>query len=140
MKFTRDRYQQGSLRRVHRAKGPDVWEFRFSTYENGVRKQKELTLSSKKFPTEVAVKRKVEALLLQLNSVPSRSLDDHPFAVSDFEPLPNSHQAATLLHIHHKTLQKLARRGEIRGSHVGKLWRFRASDLNAWLDRQQRAS
>ena len=58
----------------------------------------------------------------------------------DFEPLLNSHQAAQLLDIHHKTLQKLARRGEIHGSHVGKMWRFRASDLNAWLDRQQRAS
>jgi excisionase family DNA binding protein len=49
-------------------------------------------------------------------------------------------QAAQLLDIHHKTLQKLARRGEIHGSHVGKLWRFRASDLNAWLERQERAS
>jgi integrase len=68
MKFTRDRYQQGSLRRVHRAKGADVWEFRFSTYENGVRKQQQLTLSAKSFPTEAAVRRKVEALLLQLNS------------------------------------------------------------------------
>ena len=75
-----------------------------------------------------------------LTKLPSRSLGDHPFGVSDFEPLLNSHQAAQLLHIHHKTLQKLARRGEIHGSHVGKLWRFRASDLNAWLDRQQRAS
>ena len=68
MSVTRDRYQYGSLRRVGRAKGPDVWEFRFSTYENGVRKQKQLTLSTTKFPTEAAVKRKVEALLLKLNS------------------------------------------------------------------------
>jgi excisionase family DNA binding protein len=59
---------------------------------------------------------------------------------SCFEPLLNRHQAAQLLDIHHKTLQKLARRGEIHGSHVGKLWRFRASDLNAWLERQERAS
>ena len=68
MKFARDRYQYGSLRRVQRAKGPDVWEFRYSTYENGVRKQRQLTLSSKKYPSEVAVKRKVEGLLLKLNS------------------------------------------------------------------------
>jgi integrase len=68
MKFTRDRYQQGSLRRVRRANGPDVWEFRFSTYENGARKQRQLTLSTKKYPTEAAVKRKVEALLLKLNA------------------------------------------------------------------------
>ena len=75
-----------------------------------------------------------------LAKFPPRSVDDHSFGITDFEPLLNSHQAAQLLHIHHKTLQKLARRGEIRGSHVGKLWRFRASDLNLWLDRQERAS
>jgi hypothetical protein len=68
MKFTRDRYQQGSLRRVQRANGPDAWEFRFSTYENGARKQRQLTLSTKKYPSEAAVKRKVEALLLTLNA------------------------------------------------------------------------
>jgi len=68
MKFTRDRYQQGSLRRVPRSKGPDAWEFRFSTYENGARKQRQLTLSTKKYPSEAAVKRKVEALLLKLNA------------------------------------------------------------------------
>lgn len=56
------------------------------------------------------------------------------FGITDFEPLLNSHQAARLLSIHHKTLQKLARRGDIHGTHVGKLWRFRASDLNAWLE------
>ena len=60
------------------------------------------------------------------------------FGVPEFEPLLNSEQAAELLQIHHKTLQKLARRGQIHGSHVGKLWRFRISDLNAWLDRQER--
>ena len=69
---------------------------------------------------------------------PPRSVDNHSFGIPDFEPLLNSHQAAQLLDIHHKTLQKLARRGEIHGSHVGKLWRFRASDLNAWLERQEK--
>ncbi|MGA8670030.1 MAG: helix-turn-helix domain-containing protein [Terracidiphilus sp.] len=71
---------------------------------------------------------------------PPRSVDNHSFGIPDFEPLLNSYQAAQLLDIHHKTLQKLARRGEIHGSHVGKLWRFRASELNAWLDRQERSS
>lgn len=68
MQFTRDRYQHGSLRRVPRAKGPDVWEFRFSIYENGARKQRQITLSTKKYTTEAAVRRKVEALLLKLNT------------------------------------------------------------------------
>ena len=62
------------------------------------------------------------------------------FSVPEFEPLLNSEQAAELLQIHHKTLQKLARRGEIRGTHIGKLWRFRVSDLNAWFEQNQRAS
>jgi hypothetical protein len=43
------------------------------------------------------------------------------FAFTEFEPLLNSEQAADLLQIHHKTLQKLARRGEIRGTHIGKM-------------------
>ncbi len=63
-----------------------------------------------------------------------------PFGAIDFEPLLDSERAAGLLGIHPKTLQKMARRGEIRGKHVGKLWRFRASDLNDWLYRQERAS
>lgn len=61
-------------------------------------------------------------------------------AVMEFEPLLDSIQAASLLRIHPKTLQKMARRGEIQGTHVGKLWRFRASALNDWLHRQERAS
>ena len=76
---------------------------------------------------------------------PFPPVSSHPeansrFGVPEFEPLLNSEQAAELLQIHHKTLQKLARRGEIRGTHIGKLWRFRVSDLNAWFERNQRAS
>ncbi|MGD0183575.1 MAG: helix-turn-helix domain-containing protein [Terriglobales bacterium] len=36
-----------------------------------------------------------------------------------------------MLQIHPKTLQRLARKGEIRAMRIGKLWRFRASDLDA---------
>jgi excisionase family DNA binding protein len=61
------------------------------------------------------------------------------FDVTEFKPLLDSTEAAALLRIHSKTLQKLARRGEIKGSHIGKLWRFRVSDLNEWLWRQERA-
>lgn len=56
----------------------------------------------------------------------------HRYNLPEFEPRLNSEQAADLLQIHHKTLQKLARRGEIHGTHIGKLWRFRVSDLNDW--------
>ncbi len=69
-----------------------------------------------------------------------RPVDRSPFSITEFEPLLDSSQAAALLRIHPKTLQKMARRGEIHGTHVGKLWRFRASDLNDWLYHQEQAS
>ena len=50
-----------------------------------------------------------------------------------FERLLDSEEAASLLKIHPKTLQKMARSGEIAGVQIGKLWRFRASALNEWL-------
>ncbi len=50
-----------------------------------------------------------------------------------FERLVDSREAAALLQIHPKTLQRLARKGEIRAMRIGKLWRFRASDLDAWV-------
>ena len=53
-----------------------------------------------------------------------------------FEPLLNSDEAATLLKIHPKTLQRMARNGQITAVQIGKLWRFRASDLDDWLDSQ----
>ena len=52
------------------------------------------------------------------------------------EPLLDSEQAAALIQIHPKTLQKFAREGQIQGIHIGKLWRFRRSALEAWIDRQ----
>ena len=53
----------------------------------------------------------------------------------DFEPLLDSEEAAALLRIHPKTLQKLARLGQIDAIQVGKLWRFRASALNRWIEK-----
>jgi len=50
-----------------------------------------------------------------------------------FERFLDSREAAALLQIHPKTLQRLARKGEIRAMRIGKLWRFRTSDLDAWV-------
>jgi excisionase family DNA binding protein len=72
--------------------------------------------------------------------VTSRIESRSRFGITEFEPLLNSEQAADLLQIHHKTLHKLARRGEIHGTHIGKLWRFRASDLNESFNRSERAA
>lgn len=54
--------------------------------------------------------------------------------VPHFERFLDSHQAADLLQIHPKTLQRLARKGEIRAMRIGKLWRFRTSDLDVWVE------
>ena len=50
-----------------------------------------------------------------------------------FERLLDSDEAAALLGIHKKTLQRMARSGEVPGVQIGDLWRFRASTLNEWL-------
>jgi excisionase family DNA binding protein len=52
------------------------------------------------------------------------------------ERLLDSDEAASIMKCHPKTLQKLARRGVVRGVHVGKLWRFRASVIEEWIQRQ----
>ncbi len=55
-------------------------------------------------------------------------------ARTQFEPLLDSDEAAALLKIHPKTLQRMARNGQIAGVQIGKLWRFRASQLNQWME------
>jgi excisionase family DNA binding protein len=52
------------------------------------------------------------------------------------EPLIDSEEAAAIIGIHPKTLKKMARRGQIRGVHVGKPWRFRASTIEEWIARE----
>ena len=44
----------------------------------------------------------------------------------------NTDEAAALLGVHPKTLQRLARSGRITAYRVGRLWRFQARDL--WTD------
>ena len=50
-----------------------------------------------------------------------------------FERVLNTDEAAALLQIHPKTLQKLAREGTVPAFRIGDLWRFRASALDEWL-------
>ncbi len=50
-----------------------------------------------------------------------------------FEPLLDSKQAAQLIQVHPKTLQRLARAGKVPAVRIGDLWRFRASALDEWV-------
>lgn len=45
----------------------------------------------------------------------------------------NPRQAARYLGIHPRTLTRMARRGEVPSIQIGRLWRFRQSDLDEWL-------
>lgn len=51
----------------------------------------------------------------------------------EFEPVVDSEEAAKFLNINPKTLQKMARNGEVPAYRIGKLWKFRISDLDEWL-------
>lgn len=53
-----------------------------------------------------------------------------------FEPLLDSREAAALLKIHHKTLERKAREGEVPAYQIAGKWRFRASELDGWLRSQ----
>lgn len=50
-----------------------------------------------------------------------------------FEPLLNSEEAAALLQVSRKTLERWARAGRVPAFDLGR-WRFRASQLDAWLE------
>jgi excisionase family DNA binding protein len=74
----------------------------------------------------------IDAQVLEINSTTKKPLRAR--GESDFESLLDVSEAARLLRIHPKTLRNKARRGVIPGVQVGRLWRFRASALNQWLD------
>jgi excisionase family DNA binding protein len=58
-------------------------------------------------------------------------------SADNYEPLLDDAQAATFLGgLHPKTVQRMARRGEIPAFRIGRYYRYRASALDAWLSSQ----
>ena len=66
MKFTRQRYQRGYLRRVPRANNKSAWEYRYADPQTG--KEKSMYFSTEQFPTQTAVERHLESFVLKLNT------------------------------------------------------------------------
>jgi len=64
----------------------------------------------------------------------------NPCSNTSFEPLLDSEQAGALLHVHEKTVIRWAREGKLPSMRLGKLWRFRASQLDAHLTAQAQSS
>lgn len=61
-------------------------------------------------------------------------------SATPFEPLLNSREAAELLHVHYKTLERKARRGEVPAYQIAGRWYFRASELDGWLKSQLKSA
>lgn len=55
------------------------------------------------------------------------------FTAAAPEPWLDSRQAAAVLKINHKTLERYAREGRIPGYQHFSRWYFRRSELDAWL-------
>ena len=70
MKFTRQRYQSGSLSREMRKAGPAVWIFRWRENATEARVYRKVVVGTiEQFPTKTAAKRAVETLRSTINAV-----------------------------------------------------------------------
>jgi excisionase family DNA binding protein len=49
--------------------------------------------------------------------------------------LLTSAEVGELLGIHAKTVERMCRRGELPGIRVGRYWRFRAADIEKYVDK-----
>jgi integrase len=67
LKFTRNRYQKGSLRRVSRKSGADVWEYRYRNHAESGSRMRQITLSTLEFPTETKALIHLQEHVLRLN-------------------------------------------------------------------------
>jgi excisionase family DNA binding protein len=59
--------------------------------------------------------------------------NENEIQIRDFEHLLTLKEAAHLLGMHWKTLEVLARNGNVPAAKLGKRWRFRATSLDQWL-------
>src|SRR5260370_8597527 len=73
--LSKTRYQQGSVRRVARKKGPDVWVFRWlNTHADGLRKENNRTIGTVlEHRTKAAAERAADALRININSTTPRT-------------------------------------------------------------------
>lgn len=67
MKFTRNRYQEGSLRRVSRKSGADVWEYRYRNHAEPGSPMRQITFSTLEYPTVTKARIRLHEDLLRIN-------------------------------------------------------------------------
>jgi excisionase family DNA binding protein len=59
---------------------------------------------------------------------------------TEFEPPVDSRTAAAALGVHYKTLERMARKGEVPAAKLGRSWMFRLSVLSAWFNRKMHSN
>ena len=78
MKFSRQKYQNGSIRRVSRKTGVDVWEYRFRDHAEPGSPLRQMTLSTLEYPTETQLRVALQSKLLTLNGPASYRKENKP--------------------------------------------------------------
>lgn len=78
LKFTRERFQKGSLRRASRKSGPDVWEYRFRNHAEEGSPIRQITLSTFEYPTEAKALVRLQEDLLRINGPQAYRAQNQP--------------------------------------------------------------
>lgn len=58
-------------------------------------------------------------------------------SVPNFEAFLTTEEVLAYLRITPRTIYRLIRTGELPAMRIGRQWRFRRADLDAWLNRQR---
>jgi excisionase family DNA binding protein len=58
-------------------------------------------------------------------------------AVPDFHSFLTTEEVLAYLKITPRTIYRLIRNGELPAVRIGRQWRFRRTDLDAWVERQR---
>ncbi len=65
---------------------------------------------------------------------------DDPEQQIIFEPAVDSRTAAAAIKIHYKTLELLARKGQVPATKLGRSWQYRLSILSEWINGELRSN
>ncbi len=78
MKFTRNRYQEGSLRKVRRKSGAEVWEYRYRSHAEPGSPMRQKTFSVRDYPTESKMRLRLQEEKLRINDPESFRAHNEP--------------------------------------------------------------
>jgi hypothetical protein len=78
LKFTRNRYQEGSLRKVRRKSGEEVWEYRYRNHAEPGSPMRQKTFSVHDYPTESKMLLRLQEEKFKINDPESFRVHNKP--------------------------------------------------------------